>query len=50
MYRSSKPCSWIEPRPYTDPSLRMQAYGPLIPMQQDSFWKRLFSKPIRKVA
>ena len=31
-YRSSKPDSWIAPRPYADASVRMMKLGPVQPM------------------
>ncbi|WP_298847189.1 hypothetical protein [uncultured Salinicola sp.] len=35
MFRSSRPDSWNQPRPYTDASLRLQKYGRIQPMDQD---------------
>ena len=31
--RSSRPCQWVEPRPYQDPSLRLLTHGPILPME-----------------
>ncbi len=33
-FRSSRPDSWTNPRPYRDASLRYMAYGPVQPMVQ----------------
>ena len=35
MYRSSRPDSWNQPRPYTDASLRFQKNGRVLPMEED---------------
>jgi hypothetical protein len=40
-FRSSRPDTWILPRPHRDPSQRLMTYGPLIPMEQPGFWQRL---------
>jgi hypothetical protein len=32
-YRSSKPCSWVRPRPFQDASLRYRTHGPILPME-----------------
>ena len=32
--RSSRPCNWVSPRPYSDPSLRLQTYGAIHPMER----------------
>jgi len=42
-FRTSRPDTWILPRPHRDPSMRLMTYGPLVPMEGDqpSFWQRL---------
>ena len=34
-FRSSRPDSWNQPRPYTDASLRHMKYGKVQPMESD---------------
>ena len=34
MTHHSHPDQWLAPRPYSDPSLRRQKYGRLLPMEQ----------------
>ena len=41
-FRSSRPDSWTNPRPYRDVSQRMMAYGKIQPMEQPGFLARLF--------
>ena len=41
-YRSSRPDNWTMPRAYSDATLRRMAHGPIQPMQQPSFFERLF--------
>ncbi len=41
-YRSSRPDSWTMPRPYQDASQRRITHGPILPMEQPSFFSRLF--------
>ena len=41
-YRSSQPDAWIQPRAHRDASQRYMTYGPILPMEQPSFWQRLF--------
>jgi hypothetical protein len=41
-YRSSRPDSWVMPRPHRDASLRTMAYGEIQPMKQPSWLARLF--------
>ncbi len=43
-YRSSAPDSWTMPRPYRDASLRHQKHGPIRPMEEPSFFDRLFGR------
>jgi hypothetical protein len=33
---------WTKPRPYLDPSNRRRIHGPLRPMEEPSFFERLF--------
>lgn len=33
MTHHSRPDSWLEPRPYTDPELRRHKHGKLLPME-----------------
>ena len=42
-FRSSRPDTWILPRPHRDPGMRLMTYGPLVPMDTDQpgFWQRL---------
>jgi hypothetical protein len=39
---STRPDQWTVPRPYSDPNLRRQTYGKIIPMNKAPLWKRLF--------
>ena len=32
-FRSSRPDRWVQPRPYSDASLRRMAYGAIQPME-----------------
>jgi hypothetical protein len=43
-YRSSQPDRWTMPRPYSDPSLRRMAHGPILPMEEPGFLSRLFRR------
>ena len=43
-YRSSRPNGWLQPRPHRDPSQRFMTHGPILPMEQRSFWQRLLSR------
>ena len=40
MTRHSHPDQWLAPRPYSDPSLRRQKYGRILPMQQQQSNRR----------
>lgn len=43
-FRTSRADSWIQPRSYTDASLRRMKYGPILPMEQPKgLLARLFS-------
>lgn len=33
MTHHSRPDSWLEPRPYTDATLRRMKHGPILPME-----------------
>jgi hypothetical protein len=39
-----RPCHWTSPRPYSDASLRYAKHGPILPMEQPSFFQRLFGR------
>ena len=42
-YRSSKPDSWVAPRPFCDASVRMMKHGPVQPMEApQGLFTRLF--------
>jgi len=41
-YRSSRPDTWTQPRAYRDASTRYMKHGPIQPMEQPSFLRRLF--------
>lgn len=43
-FHSSRPDHWVQPRPFSDASLRLQQYGPLQPMDPPGFWQRLFGR------
>ena len=45
-YRSSKPDSWVLPRPYQDASLRFRTHGAILPMEEEprGFWARLLGR------
>ena len=40
-YRSSRPDSWVQPRPYQDATQRFMKHGPIQPMEQPGFFSRL---------
>lgn len=41
-FRSSRPDSWIEPRPHSDASLRRMTYGRVQPMEEEpGFFARI---------
>ena len=42
LIRSSRPDAWTQPRPHTDPSLRLRSHGPIQPMERPGFFARLF--------
>lgn len=41
-FRSSRPDSWMQPRPHSDPSTRLRKYGPIRPMEEPGLIARLF--------
>lgn len=43
-FRSSRPDSWVQPRPFRDASMRQQMYGAIRPMEEPSFLERLFGR------
>ena len=48
MTHHSRPDSWLEPRPYSDPSLRLQKYGRILPMEEPSLSLHQFVWPLVK--
>ena len=46
MTHHSRPDSWLEPRPYSDPSLRLQKYGRILPMEEPSLCFRQLVWPM----
>ncbi|WP_228242981.1 hypothetical protein [Porphyrobacter sp. GA68] len=42
--RSSRPDSWVQPRPYCDESIRLRTYGRIQPMERPGFLARLFGR------
>ena len=43
-YRTSRPDSWTLPRPHSDASSRYRSHGPVLPMQEPSWFDRLFGR------
>ncbi len=41
-YRSSRPDRWVQPKPYSDSSMRLHHHGRILPMEQPGFFARLF--------
>ncbi|WP_171033092.1 hypothetical protein [Qipengyuania marisflavi] len=41
-FHSSRPDRWVNPKPYSDASLRHQHHGKILPMEQPGFLARLF--------
>lgn len=41
-YNSSRPDTWVMPRPHRDASLRYMMHGPVRPMQEPTWLARLF--------
>lgn len=44
IYTSSRPDSWTSPRAFSDPSLRLAAYGRIQPLEQPKLLERLFGR------
>lgn len=42
-FRTSRPDSWTQPRPFSDANTRRHIHGPLLPMDDTapSLWRRL---------
>jgi hypothetical protein len=43
-FRSSRPDSWVQPRPHTDASTRFLRHGPIRPMEEPGWLARLFGQ------
>jgi hypothetical protein len=43
-FRSSRPDTWVQPRPFRDASLRHQMFGPIRPMEEPGFFARLLGQ------
>lgn len=43
-YTSSKPCTWVRPRPIQDASMRLRTHGKLLPMEEPGFFARLLGR------
>lgn len=43
-YRTSRPNNWVMPRQNLDGNQRLQAYGPIQPMDSPSLLERFFGK------
>ncbi|MBO6525567.1 hypothetical protein [Erythrobacter sp.] len=41
-FHSSRPDGWVQPKPYSDSSLRYRTHGKIQPMEQPGFLARLF--------
>ncbi len=44
VFTSSRPDSWTSPRAFSDPSLRLAAYGRVQSMEQPGLLERLFGR------
>lgn len=40
-FTTSRPDAWNEPRPFSDPTIRRMKHGPIVPMQEPSWFARL---------
>jgi hypothetical protein len=40
-FTSSKPCSWVNPRPVQDASMRLRTHGPIVPLEKPSLIERV---------
>lgn len=43
-FTTSRPCTWVEPRPVQDASARYRMHGPILPMDEPGFLSRLFGQ------
>ncbi len=43
-YRSSRPDAWVQPRPFSDASVRFAKHGPILPMDRPGLFARLFRR------
>ena len=34
-FQTSRPCTWVQPRPHQDASARFRTHGPVQPMKHD---------------
>lgn len=41
-FRSSSPDRWVQPKGFSDASIRRQVHGRIQPMNPPTFWERLF--------
>ncbi len=41
-FHSSRPDHWTMPRPHSDASLRHMMHGPVQPMEEPGFFRKLF--------
>ena len=44
LFRSSRPDSWSSPRAYSDATYRAMSHGKILPMEEPSFFARLFNR------
>jgi hypothetical protein len=44
LFSSSRPDSWIQPRPHRDPTYRYMSHGKILPMEEPGFLARLFGR------
>ncbi len=44
LFRSSRPDSWISPRSYSDATYRAMSHGKILPMEEQGFFAKLFSR------
>lgn len=43
-YRSSRPDSWSQPRPFQDPDMRRMKFGRIEPMEKPGFFARFLGR------
>ncbi|ANY19455.1 hypothetical protein A6F68_00930 [Tsuneonella dongtanensis] len=41
-FRTSRPDTWVQPRPHSDPSTRFRMHGPIRPMEEPGLLARIF--------